>query len=66
MKNNYRCAFLLFIFCYLNYHVSLAQASGEYTWKNVQIQGGGFVTGLIYNPSEKDLVYARRVGVGDV
>jgi len=28
-------------------------------WKNVTIGGGGFVTGLIFSPTERGLVYAR-------
>lgn len=31
----------------------------SYNWKNVQIHGGGFVDGVIYHPSEKDLMYCR-------
>ena len=31
----------------------------SYTWKNVQIGGGGFVPGIIFNQSEKNLAYAR-------
>jgi photosystem II stability/assembly factor-like uncharacterized protein len=30
-----------------------------YTWKNVPILGGGFVTGVIFSKLEKDLIYAR-------
>lgn len=30
-----------------------------YNWKNVVVLGGGFVSGIIYSPIEKDLVYAR-------
>jgi photosystem II stability/assembly factor-like uncharacterized protein len=30
-----------------------------YTWKNVVVLGGGFVSGIIYSPIEKGLVYAR-------
>jgi len=30
-----------------------------YTWKNVNIQGGGFVSGISYSPAQRDLVYAR-------
>ncbi|MGY5765218.1 xyloglucanase [Brachybacterium sp. DNPG3] len=34
-------------------------ASSDYTWSNAQIEGGGFVPGIIYNPTEEGLVYAR-------
>lgn len=34
-------------------------AAPSYTWKNVRIDGGGFVPGIVFNRSEKDLVYAR-------
>ncbi|MEU8886989.1 RICIN domain-containing protein [Streptomyces sp. NPDC048442] len=34
-------------------------AAGPYTWKNSQVNGGGYVTGLVFNPSEKGLQYAR-------
>ncbi|MFC8952178.1 cellulose binding domain-containing protein [Streptomyces sp. NPDC057101] len=34
-------------------------AAPAYTWKNVRIDGGGFVPGIVFNRSEKDLVYAR-------
>jgi hypothetical protein len=30
-----------------------------YTWRSVQIVGGGFVDGIIFHPREKDLRYAR-------
>jgi xyloglucan-specific exo-beta-1,4-glucanase len=38
---------------------SLYGQTGPYTWKNVQIVGGGFVPGIIYNQSQPGLVYAR-------
>lgn len=31
----------------------------DYTWSNVAIGGGGFVTGIEYNPTEEGLCYAR-------
>lgn len=30
-----------------------------YTWKSVITLGGGFVTGIVFSPVEKDLIYAR-------
>ncbi|MFE1551530.1 RICIN domain-containing protein [Streptomyces sp. NPDC058718] len=34
-------------------------AAGPYTWRNAQAVGGGYVTGLVFNPREKGLLYAR-------
>ncbi|MEU8228180.1 cellulose binding domain-containing protein [Actinoplanes sp. NPDC048967] len=36
-----------------------AAAVDAYNWKNVRIDGGGFVPGLIFNRTEKNLIYAR-------
>src|ERR1044071_2044461 len=36
-----------------------AAASDPYTWKNVNIGGGGFIPGIIFNQSKQGLVYAR-------
>ncbi|HZU85595.1 MAG TPA: xyloglucanase [Polyangiaceae bacterium] len=36
-----------------------ATQSVAYSWKNVTILGGGFVSGIIFSPIEKGLVYAR-------
>src|SRR5512133_3374353 len=34
-------------------------ASEPYQWKNVAIIGGGFVSGIITNPAQKGVIYAR-------
>jgi hypothetical protein len=34
-------------------------ASEPYTWKSVQIVGGGFVDGIVFHPSAKGVRYAR-------
>ncbi|MFF3499365.1 cellulose binding domain-containing protein [Streptomyces sp. NPDC003247] len=34
-------------------------AAESYTWKNARIDGGGFVPGIVFNRTEKDLAYAR-------
>src|SRR5437868_8809735 len=31
----------------------------QYTWKNVRMVAGGFITGIVYHPSVQNLVYAR-------
>ncbi|MFF9866335.1 RICIN domain-containing protein [Streptomyces sp. NPDC013953] len=36
-----------------------AAATGPYVWNNAQVVGGGYVTGLVFNPREKGLLYAR-------
>ncbi|GAA0678757.1 xyloglucanase [Streptomyces malaysiensis subsp. malaysiensis] len=35
-----------------------AQADA-YTWKNVRVDGGGFVPGIVFNRKERNLAYAR-------
>jgi len=30
-----------------------------YTWKNVTVKGGGFICGIVFNPTQKDLAYCR-------
>src|SRR5437660_82573 len=30
-----------------------------YAWKSVQIQGGGFVAGIVFNRTQPNLIYAR-------
>ena len=36
-----------------------AVTAQQYTFDNVQIHGGGFVSGIVFNKTKKDLVYAR-------
>ncbi|WP_427165545.1 cellulose binding domain-containing protein [Streptomyces sp. C1-1] len=36
-----------------------ALAADTYTWKNARIDGGGFVPGIVFNHTEKNLAYAR-------
>src|SRR5688572_28081898 len=36
-----------------------AAPSEAYTWKNVRIDGGGFVPGIVFNQTEANLIYAR-------
>lgn len=36
-----------------------AAASGPYTWSNVTIKGGGFVSGIVFSAAAPNLVYAR-------
>ncbi|KAA3439456.1 T9SS type A sorting domain-containing protein [Rufibacter hautae] len=50
---------LLLLCLSLSYFSVRAQAPEVYRWKSVQINGGGFVTGLVYHPTERNLLYAR-------
>jgi hypothetical protein len=36
-----------------------AAASEPYNWRNVRIDGGGFVPGIIFSRAERNLIYAR-------
>jgi len=38
---------------------ALGRPPSGYTWSNVEIVGGGFVPGIVFNQSEPNLVYAR-------
>jgi xyloglucan-specific exo-beta-1,4-glucanase len=40
--------------------VSSAVTNQKYKWRNVKIGGGGgFTSGIVFNPTEKGLAYAR-------
>jgi hypothetical protein len=58
-----RIALMLFAVVFtLSCHPAVAQTpilSEPYSWKNVQIVGGGFVDGVIFHPKAKGLRYAR-------
>ena len=36
-----------------------APAAEPYSWRNVEIAGGGFVPGIVFNRTEPNLIYAR-------
>jgi len=38
---------------------SFAALTEAYNWKNVRIEGGGFIPGIIFNQKEQNLIYAR-------
>jgi len=51
---------LLASFCSVSLPLVAAVGSQPYTWKNVKIGGGGgFIPGIIFNPSQQGLAYAR-------
>ncbi len=39
--------------------LGLASANNSYSWQNVKIGGGGYITGLVIHPTEKNLIYIR-------
>ena len=55
-----RGALLICLVVALSRSVCLTQSTQAYNWKNVKIGGGGgFVPGIVFNPSRKNLAYAR-------
>ena len=41
------------------YGQSAGFPSQSYTWKNVTVKGGGFICGIVFNTTQKDLAYIR-------
>ncbi|QJD67517.1 cellulase [Xanthomonas campestris pv. badrii] len=52
---------LTLVLPFMTPHVSAAEPGtpGPYQWRSVAIGGGGFVTGVLFHPAERDLAYAR-------
>ncbi|WP_372390605.1 WD40/YVTN/BNR-like repeat-containing protein [Xanthomonas sp. NCPPB 3582] len=52
---------LTLVLPFMTPHVSAAEPGtpGPYHWRSVAIGGGGFVTGVLFHPAERDLAYAR-------
>jgi hypothetical protein len=42
-----------------NVHAAAAPAAQPYTWRAVAMGGGGFVDGILFHPTAKNLLYAR-------
>ncbi|MBV9791229.1 MAG: xyloglucanase [Chloroflexi bacterium] len=65
MRVTSRFVFVGLVVCLLGVFAQAAGAQSidggrqRYTWRNVEIVGGGFVTGIVFNPTQRDLVYAR-------
>jgi photosystem II stability/assembly factor-like uncharacterized protein len=53
------CAVMLVLFGLCGTVPGQALPSESYSWRNVVIGGGGFVTGIITHPRQKGLIYAR-------
>lgn len=49
----------LLVCCWLTFLSASTSLGQTYQWKNVQMLGGGFVTGIIYSTTQQNLVYAR-------
>jgi photosystem II stability/assembly factor-like uncharacterized protein len=58
--NIYRARLPLLVFCFfISFTATYAQKQQKYEWKPVPVNGGGFVPGMIFNPTEKNLLYVR-------
>lgn len=56
MKQCYPKKLLLFLMLYIISAKAIAQT---YAWKNVKKGAGGYVTGLVFNPAQSNLLYAH-------
>jgi len=62
MSKRFRFETLLILSAFLAVAFALAPATANaqsYTWRNVEIVGGGYIPGVIFNASTPDLIYAR-------
>lgn len=41
------------------YTINPPSPSSSYTWKNVEVVAGGFITGIVFHPAQRDLIYTR-------
>ena len=59
--NMRKCAvcMLLLTFFYLPAMASFPSLSEVYTWRNLSIGGGGYMTGIKIHPQNADLIYLR-------
>ena len=59
--NMRKCAvcMLLLTFFYLSAMASFPSLSEVYTWRNLSIGGGGYMTGIKIHPQNADLIYLR-------
>src|SRR2546423_1413951 len=55
----FRAIALVFAVAGVAFLPSRAVGQTSYTWHNVRIVAGGFITGIVYHPSVQNLVYAR-------
>lgn len=53
------CLTLVLLFMTSHVHAAEPVTQGPYHWRSVAIGGGGFVTGVVFHPAERDLAYAR-------
>jgi hypothetical protein len=62
--NKYLLLTCLIVMLALTTNVQEAVKSAPYIWKNVRINGGGFVKGIIFHPTAKGVRYWRTDMVG--